>query len=146
MNEKGNRYAISALRDKRATIASEIKALEKSVRHKREQLVHVDAFLALLDPSGDPESIPLKRMVSNINLFRSGELSRLVMTAFREADGEALPTKGIVEAVMRGHGVGEEACAAITSRVRGSLAYQQKRGNLVKIEDREKARPRLVHA
>lgn len=143
MNDKGNRYAISALRDKRATIASEIKALERQISLKREQLVHVDATLCILDPDANPEAIPNKRAVTNINIFRSGELSRLVMTAFREADGEELTTRQIVDVVMREHGVGETARRAIGSRVRGSLAYQERQGKVVKIGEREKACWRL---
>lgn len=63
MNEKGNKYAIAALRDKRATIASEIVQLERQLRHKRENLVHVDATLAILDPDSNPEAIPNNRVV-----------------------------------------------------------------------------------
>jgi len=131
MEDKGNRYALHALKQKRATIASEIVQLERQLRHKRESLVHVDATLALLDPDLSPDSIPNKR-IKNINIFRSGELSRLIMSAFRESDGP-LSTKEITDAVMRLHGVGEEARSAIRPRVRTSLAYQVQRGAVVKI-------------
>jgi hypothetical protein len=48
---RGDRYALSALKDKRATLASEIIHLERQLRHRREMLVHVDATLRLLDES-----------------------------------------------------------------------------------------------
>jgi hypothetical protein len=144
MNEKGNRYAISALREKRATIASEIVQLERQVRHKREQLVHVDATLAILDPDADPSEIKPKRIVKHVNLFRSGELSRLIMTAFRESDGQPMSNREITEAVMRLHGIGPEARRAIQTRVRTSLAYQEKRGKVVKVGEGTGARWRLI--
>lgn len=133
MNEKGNMYAIAALRDKRATIASEIVQLERQLRHKRENLVHVDATLAILDPDFNPEAIPNKRVVKHINLFRSGELSRLIMDAFRVAEGEAMSTREIAETVMRQQRLGDDARKAITNRVRQNLAYQVKMGRVVKI-------------
>jgi hypothetical protein len=87
------------------------------VRHKREQLVHVDATLAILDPDADPSEIKPKRIVKHVNLFRSGELSRLIMTAFRESDGQPMSNRAITEAVMRLHGIGPEARRAIQTRV-----------------------------
>jgi hypothetical protein len=44
MNEKGNRYAISALTNKRATLASEIVQLERQIRSRKASLQHVDAW------------------------------------------------------------------------------------------------------
>lgn len=142
MNDKGNRYAIAALRDKRATISAEIVQLERQLRHKRENLVHVDATLAILDPGISPESIPNKRIPKHINLFRTGELSRLVLSAFREAETD-LSTREIVDFVMRKHGVPEEARGAIAPRVRTSLAYQERREKVEKIGKGTGARWRL---
>jgi hypothetical protein len=50
---RGDRYALSALRNRRATIAAEIVSLERQLRHCKESLVHVDATLRLLDDSID---------------------------------------------------------------------------------------------
>ena len=144
MNHKGNKYAIHALKQKRAVIASEIVQLERQLRHKRENLVHVDATLAILDPDVNPDSIPNKRIIKHVNIFRSGELSRLIMTVFRNSDGQPLSTREIVDAVMREHGVGEEARQGIRPRVRTSLAYQVKRGKIMKIGNGTTARWRLA--
>ena len=62
----GDRYALSALRNKRANLASEIVSLERQIRHRREALVHVDATLRLLDDTIDLEAIPKKRLPKNI--------------------------------------------------------------------------------
>jgi hypothetical protein len=53
---RGDRYALSALHNKRASLAYEIVQLERQLRHCREALVHVDPTLRLLDPSAEPES------------------------------------------------------------------------------------------
>jgi hypothetical protein len=82
---RGDRYALSALRDRRASIASEIVRTERKVRHLKESLVHVDAILLLLDPSANPEAIPTKRPVKRIKLFRQGELGRMLLGAHSRA-------------------------------------------------------------
>jgi hypothetical protein len=50
MNEKGNRYAIHALKDRRATMAGEIVQMKEGIRYREEQLSHLDAVLRELDP------------------------------------------------------------------------------------------------
>lgn len=74
IRSRGDLYALSALRNKRATIAAEIVQLERQVRHRKELLVHVDATLRLLDPAMDIDAIPNKRPPQRIKLFRQGEL------------------------------------------------------------------------
>lgn len=86
MNDKGNRYALAALKDKRASLASEIIQLERQIRHRKECLVHVDATLRLLDPELHVEGIPPKRPTKRIKLFRQGELQRIILGALRDAD------------------------------------------------------------
>jgi hypothetical protein len=96
---RGDRYALSALRNKRASIASEIVQLERQLRHLKESLVHVDATLLLLDPEANPEAIPNKRHVKRIKLFRQGELGRMILDVLRDAPGE-LATAEIVTAIL----------------------------------------------
>ena len=67
---QGNHYALSALKDKRATIASEIVSLERQTRHRTEALVYVDATLRLLDEAIYLDAIPNKRLPKRIKLFR----------------------------------------------------------------------------
>jgi hypothetical protein len=45
MNEKGNRYAIAALKDRRATMAGEIVQFKQGIADREEQLTHLDATL-----------------------------------------------------------------------------------------------------
>jgi hypothetical protein len=44
-NEKGNRYAIHALKDRRATMAGEIVQMKEGISYREEQLTHLDAVL-----------------------------------------------------------------------------------------------------
>lgn len=131
MEDKGNRYALKALRDKRASIASDIMQMERKLRHLRDSLVHVDATLKLLDPEADPEAIPVKRPTTRVKLFRQGELARLVRDALREA-GEPIPADRIVDHLMRVGGHDESARKALAGRVRGTLAYLQRKGVIIK--------------
>lgn len=135
---RGDRYALSALRNKRATLASEIVDLERQIRHRRDSLVHVDATLKLLDPSIEVEAIPNKRLPKRIKLFRQGELQRLILGALRKASGP-LPTAEIVTAVLAAGGHGESARRTMALRVRGNLAYMARRKLVEKIGDRRAA-------
>lgn len=131
MNEKGNRYALSALRDKRAVLASEIVQLERQLRHRKESISHVDATLRLLDPSIETDAIPTKRPVKRIKLFRQGELGRLILNTMRDADAP-ISTQDITSAILMAGGHGESARPTVMPRVRGNLAYLQRRRKVIK--------------
>lgn len=135
MNQKGNFYALAALKDRRATIASEIVECERKLRHLRESLVHVDATLRILDPEIEPEGIPTKRPVRRVKLFRQGELGRMILDALRQAHDETATTAEIVSFMLAAGGHGESARRAVAGRVRGNLAYLEKRGKVVKSKD-----------
>ena len=139
MNDKCNRYALAALKDKRATIASEIVQLERQLRHRKEMLVHVDATLRLLDPELHVEGIPPKRAPKHINLFRQGELGRLILGALREAQ-RPLHASEIVGHIIKIGGHGESARYALSQRVRSNLAYLERRGVIAKLGDRTSAK------
>lgn len=131
-DDKGNRYALHALRNKRGEIASEIVTLERKLRHLKESLVHVDASLQLLDPSIDTDKIPNKRPTKRVKLFRQGELNRLIMGAFRDAAQDTLSAAEIVSYILERGGLSEAARKALAPRVRGNLAYLSRIGRLQK--------------
>lgn len=144
MNEKSNRYTLAALKDRRATIAAELVRLDWQLRHRREQLAHVDATLRILDSSVDTDAIPNKRLSRRVKLFGQGELGRLILDALRQAGGEALSTAEIVTAVLDAGGHGESARSALAGRVRGNLAYLERRGRVGKVGNGKGARWALV--
>lgn len=134
MNDTGNRYALAALKNKRAHLASEIVQAERHLRHLRESLVHVDATLALLDPSISPESIPNARPRKRVKLFRQGELGRMIVDALRNASGTPMTVQEITSVVLAAGGHGEEARPALMPRVRGNLAYLKSRGTVFRVK------------
>jgi hypothetical protein len=129
---RGDRYALSALRNRRASLASDIVQLERKLRHCRESLVHVDATLRLLDASSEPEAIPDKRPRKRIKLFRQGELGRMIMDVMRNADAP-ISTQDITSAILAAGGHGNGARSAVMPRVRGNLAYLHNREKVAKI-------------
>ncbi len=129
--DNGNRYALTALRDKRATLAGEIADLKKRTKWAKEALVHVDACLKLMDPTINPASLRAKRPYRRSELFRQGALSRMVLDALRRA-GRPQSTHAVVSALLEAGGHGEETRPAMTPRVRGNLAYLEKAGKVAK--------------
>ncbi len=119
--DNGNRYALTALRDKRATLAGEIADLKKQIAWREQALGHVEACLRLMDPGADPSSLPAKRPYRRVKLFRQGELGRLIFDALRRA-GKPLGTHAVVTALLAEGGHGEDARPAMTPRVRGKKA------------------------
>ncbi|MGH6870869.1 MAG: hypothetical protein ACREHE_05115 [Rhizomicrobium sp.] len=131
MNDLGNKYALAALKRQRATLAGEIIDLKKRLAWAQQHIRHVDASLQLLDPQLFPNLIPAKRPQRRIKLFRQGELSRLVIDALRRAE-KPMGTREIVTALLKAGGHSESARPALAPRVRGNLAYQERRGKVIK--------------
>jgi hypothetical protein len=107
MNEKGNRYAICALKDRRATMAGEIVQMKEGIRHREEQLIHLDATPRVLDPSYRADSIPPKRL-RRVKLFGNGELNRLIADALRRAE-KSLGSADIAAAIVEAKGYGRSS-------------------------------------
>lgn len=142
---RGDRYALTALRKKRATIAGEIVHLERQIRHRKDMLVHVDATSRLLDPSVDLDAIPNKRPPQRIRLFRQGELGRMIKDAIRRNGGEASMHE-IVSALLAAGGHGEDARKTVAPRARSNLAYQVRQGTVTKDGKQRDARWRLAQS
>lgn len=122
MNDKGNQYAIAALKAKRGELAGEIQRMKSMLAYRKEQLAHLDATLKLLDPNCRVETIAPKRR-RQVKLFRQGELGRAILDALRKAEGKPLHVAEITTAVIEAKGYGEGSRAALLPRVRGNLTY-----------------------
>ncbi len=129
MNEKGNQYAIAALKDRRATLAGEVEAMKEGIRYRLEQLAHLDASLRLLDPAYRSDTIPPKRL-RQVKLFGGGELNRLILDALRKA-GKPQTNVEIAKAIIAAKGYGDKSLYALTRRVRANLSYLLKSRNAV---------------
>lgn len=130
MNEKGNQYALAALKDKRAALAGEIARLRGQISHRQQALKHLDATIKLMDPDCDVESIPLKRSYKQGRLFRKGEAGRLILDVLRKADGHAIASTDIVTAVMDVVGASESSRPTMAPRIKTSLAYLRRKGSV----------------
>jgi hypothetical protein len=131
MEDLGNKYALAALKNKRATLAGEIADLKKQLAWRTSQLDHVDACLTIFEPGFDVNALGVKRPRKRVKLFRQGELGRLIVDALRRA-GKPLGTHEIASALLTEGGYGESARVSLTPRVRGNLAYLEKAGKVTK--------------
>ncbi len=144
MSDNGNRYALHALRERRAEIDGELRQCEQRLRYLREMLGHLDATLGLFDPDGNPKAIKAKRPYKRVKLFGAGKLNRLILDALRRAGGP-LSTQAVIDAVVAEVGFGPDAAKGMRSRVRSNLLYLAKvRGMVVKDGERETATWRLA--
>ena len=97
MNELGNKYALHALKDRRATLAGQIADLKKRLQVAVTQLDHIDACLTIFEYDGDPAAIPIHRVKRRVKLFRQSELGRMIIDTLRRA-GKPLGTYQITTA------------------------------------------------
>lgn len=141
--ETGNRYAITALKDKRATLAGEIAQLKNKLAWAESQLKHLDATLQIFEPGANPDAIPNKRPKKRVKLFRQGELSRTLLDCLRTSDSP-MRTYDVVSAVIIALGHEEVSRSALAPRVRSNLQYLQKRGGVAKIGGGTNARWKLA--
>jgi hypothetical protein len=142
--DNGNRYALHALKERRAEIDGELRQCEQRLRYLREMLGHLDATLGLFDPDGNPKAIKAKRPYKRVKLFGAGKLNRLVLDALRRA-GVPITTQAVINAVVADVGFGPDAAAGMRSRVRSNLLYLSKvRGLVIKEGEREMATWRLA--
>jgi hypothetical protein len=139
MNENGNRYALAALKERRASIDGEMRECERRLRYLREALGHLDATLALFDPEGNPKAIRAKRPYKRVKLFGAGKLSRLILDALRKAE-RPLSASEVTAAVVTELDFGPDAAVGMATRVRATLIYLAKRGSVVKEGERVTAR------
>ena len=143
MTETGYRYGVCALRAKRAEIAGDIAQLKLQVRHRQRDLAGIDAVLRVLAPDSDPATIPTKRPVKYLNLFRQGELGRLVLGVLR-ASGQPMTNLEITQAVMDRDGYDKSAWTPLRRRIRANLAYLEAQGRIAKVGIGKDARWRMT--
>lgn len=144
MNEKSNKYAVAALKDRRATLAGEIVQFKQGIQYREEQLAHLDATLRILDPEYRADTIAPKRL-RRVKLFGNGELNRLIIDALRRADGKALSTPAVADSIIAAKGYGSEAKYALIRRVRANLSYLLRHREAVeKVGNRMMAKWRLT--
>ena len=139
MNDNGNKYALAAIRERRAEMAGEITTLEGRLRHLRDSLGHVDATLRMFAPGDDPRLIAGKRPYKRVKLFGAGKLNRMILGALRKGD-KPMTTGEVIDAIVAELNFGPDAAKGMKNRVRANLTYLARmRGTIVKDGDRATA-------
>ena len=123
-NEKGNRYAIHALKDRRATMAGEI--------------VQRDAVLRELDPSYRADTLPPKRL-RRVKAIRQRGIEPVPSGPAKAAE-KPLASSDIADAIVEAKGYERDSIHALTRRVRANLSYLLRHKRVVKTGDRLTAR------
>jgi hypothetical protein len=139
-------HVINSLRRKRAEVSGAIRDLETRIHALKRDLAHIDATLKMFDPNGEPKTIkPVRPYRPRNRLFEPKELSIRVMTALREADGNAAAVDAIAERIMADKGLKEPAGHMIRGVVAVALRGLRKRG-VVALSDETPPRWHLVSA
>lgn len=98
-------FAIIALRRKRAHLGGEIAQAAKALAKQRGMLATLDAVINLFEPASNPELIPPIRPVSRrCSFFRHGELTRLCLSALREA-AKPIPCRYVADYAIGAKGL-----------------------------------------
>jgi hypothetical protein len=131
MNDiSSNKYALAALKERRAAVAGQITEGETRLCRMREALAHIDGTIRLFSDI-DPGSIAPKKAYQRVRLFGQGELNRLIFSAMRKGEGP-MSVPEIVAAIVEDLGHGPEAAKGMNRRVRANLRYLEKDRGLVR--------------
>src|SRR4051812_31357537 len=123
--------ALSALIEKRAELAGDIRGLEDQLEQKRSDILHIDAVIRLIDPEFQPDAIVPKRRRPRREWFGNNELLRLILDTLRQVS-EPLTAKEVATAIMEKRGF--DTNDAVTVRLiekRVFSACHRRRGALV---------------
>jgi hypothetical protein len=74
---------------------------QKKIDQMRVAVGHLDASIKLFAPDYDLRTVRAKMRRARNSYFKPGDCQRLVLEAFREADGTALSSRQIGEALVQ---------------------------------------------
>lgn len=103
INGKALPHVVTALIAKRAELAGRIENLQGEVVAATVELDHIEASLRIFKPDLDIEGIAPRPVPTAHHAFR-GEVSRILLTALREAD-RPLSTTELTDRVMKERGL-----------------------------------------
>src|SRR3954469_17503730 len=131
MNEKPNKYALAALKDRRATLAGEIFDLKRQLEWRQKQLDHVDACITIFEPGFSIEAIGVKRPRKRVKLYGQGELSRSILDALRRA-GKPMGIDAIVGSLLLAQGHEPDVAPTLKPRINSNVHYLHRLGRVKK--------------
>jgi len=98
-------HVVTALVTKRSEMAGLIEHHRKERGRLAVDLAHLDATLKLFSPEIDLRTLRAKEHRTRNRFFRPGECQRMVLDIFREAQGAALSSRQIGEALAARQGL-----------------------------------------
>ena len=98
-------HVVSALVEKRSELTGLVAHHQQQIARLGCDLQHLDATLKLFAPEIDLRTLRPKEYRQRNSYFKPGECQRLVLDAFREADGAALSSRQMGEQLARRKGL-----------------------------------------
>ena len=126
-----NSHVISALKSKRAELMGKANYHEKELRTLIDSINHVNKSLKLFDPNIKLSAIRPKIFRKYNKLFRSGELSRLILEIFRDLNSQ-LTCEQVSEEIKKRKSLNQHV-KDLNSSVRRSLYHHERKGLLKRI-------------
>lgn len=126
-------HVISALKEKRIQVASQIEALQGQLRQAVIDLDHVEAALKLFDPEVDLSALPARK-IAPVSYDTKGDTGRIILETLRTAT-KPLTTAQVCEAVMvaRRLDTNDKAlCRVMMRRTNANLKHWAKRRGLIR--------------
>lgn len=126
-------HVVSALKEKRIKLATEIEAIQAQLRQRVIDLDHCEATLRLFDPEADigalgPRKVP--QVLSDIH----GDTGRVILETLRTATAP-MPTYKVCEAIMKARGLDADdkaLCRLMMKRTVANLKHWSKKRGLVR--------------
>lgn len=126
-------HVVSALKEKRIQVASQIESLQGQLRRAVIDLDHVEAALLLFDPDVDLSALPARK-VAPVSYDTKGDTGRIILETLRTAT-KPLTTAQVCEAVMiaRRLDTNDKAlCRTMMRRTNANLKHWAKRRGLIR--------------
>jgi hypothetical protein len=133
MGMMADTHVVSALKEKRIQVASQIEALQGQLRQAVIDLDHVEAALRLFDPNVDLAALP-PRKVAPVSYDTKGDTGRIILETLRTAT-KPLSTEQVCQAVMveRRLDTNDKAlCRTMMRRTNANLKHWAKKRGLIR--------------
>jgi len=126
-------HVVSALKEKRIQVASQIESLQAQLRQSVIDLDHVEAALKLFDPEVDLSALPARK-IAPVSYDTKGDTGRIILETLRTAT-KPLSTAQVCEAVMVARRLDTDnkaLCRVMMRRTTANLKHWQKKRGLIR--------------
>ena len=126
-------HVVSALKEKRIQVASQIESLQAQLRQSVIDLDHVEAALKLFDPEVDLSALPARK-IAPVSYDTKGDTGRIILETLRTAT-KPLSTEQVCQAVLvaRRLDTNDKAlCRTMMRRTNANLKHWQKKRGLIR--------------